>query len=64
MSRLIPARRAFLTVPAAVLFLVALTLSWKEGGNHLWVQAVAMVMALVAFGLAAVAAGRPAGGGG
>jgi hypothetical protein len=61
MSRLILAHRAYLAVPAAVLFLLALALSWKEGGDHLWIQAVAMVIALAAFGLAAMAAGRRTG---
>ncbi len=37
-------------------FLLALGLSWGAGANHLWVQGVAMVMALAAFGLAALAA--------
>lgn len=58
MSWLTLAPRIYLALPAAILFVVALGLSWTEGGDHLWVQAVAMGLALVAFWMAAMAA-RP-----
>ena len=44
---------------AGVLFLVALGISWSEGGNHLWLQGVATVLAALAFVLAALAARPP-----
>ncbi|HVD03443.1 MAG TPA: hypothetical protein VNF75_04835 [Candidatus Dormibacteraeota bacterium] len=47
--------RLYLALAAAALFVAAVTLSWTQGANHLWVQGVAMVLALAAFGLAAVA---------
>ncbi len=48
--------RLYLAVAAAAFFLIGLGLSWTEGGNHLWVQGVAMALALIAFGLAWLAA--------
>jgi divalent metal cation (Fe/Co/Zn/Cd) transporter len=48
--------RLGLAVVAAIIFLAALALSWTEGADHLTLQLVAMVMALIAFMLAAIAA--------
>jgi hypothetical protein len=45
-----------LAAAAAILFLAALALSWTEGADHLTLQLLAMVMALVALLLAAIAA--------
>jgi|GEM_PF-3415504 len=49
-------RRLGLAAAAAILFLAALALSWTQGADHLTLQLLAMVMALVAFLLAAIAA--------
>ncbi|MGA7088729.1 MAG: hypothetical protein WB116_10725 [Candidatus Dormiibacterota bacterium] len=49
-------RRLGLAAVAAIFFLVAVALSWKEGADHLTLQLVAMVLGLVAFVLAAIAA--------
>lgn len=49
-------RRLGLAAAAAILFLVALALSWTEGADHLTLQLLAMVLALLAFLLAAIAA--------
>lgn len=48
-------RRLYLGLAGLLCFAVALVLSWTEGADHLWVQGVAMALALVAFGLAALA---------
>ncbi|MHB1575521.1 MAG: hypothetical protein ACYCX9_03270 [Candidatus Dormibacteria bacterium] len=56
MARIAHLPRLYLAVAAAALFVVGLGLSWTEGANHLWVQGVAMVLALMAFGLAWLAA--------
>ncbi|MGA9775218.1 MAG: hypothetical protein WBU92_04785 [Candidatus Dormiibacterota bacterium] len=56
MLRHLHLRRLYLSVVGLLFFLLALGLSWGAGANHLWVQGVAMVMALAAFGLAALAA--------
>jgi hypothetical protein len=47
-----------LAVLAGALFLLALALSWTLGADHLWIQGVAMILALGAFGVAALAAAR------
>jgi divalent metal cation (Fe/Co/Zn/Cd) transporter len=55
-------RRLGLAATATIIFLVALTISWTEGADHLTLQLLAMVLALLAFLLAAFAArsdGRP-----
>jgi hypothetical protein len=49
-------RRLGLAAAAGILFLVALALSWTEGADHLTLQLLAMVLALLAFLLAAIAA--------
>jgi hypothetical protein len=54
-------RRLVLAAAAAVLFLAALALSWTEGADHLTLQLLAMVLALLAFCLAAIAARSDAG---
>jgi hypothetical protein len=46
-----------LAIAAGLLFLVALTISWTEGADHLSLQALAMALGLVACLLAAMAAG-------
>ncbi|MHB1501996.1 MAG: hypothetical protein ACYCYK_12685 [Candidatus Dormibacteria bacterium] len=48
--------RLYLALAAVALFSVALGLSWTQGGDHLWIQGVAMVLALVSFLLAWLAA--------
>ncbi|MHB1523256.1 MAG: hypothetical protein ACYCS9_08540 [Candidatus Dormibacteria bacterium] len=48
--------RLYLALLGLICFGIALGLSWGLGAGHLWVQGVAMVMALVAFWLAAMAA--------
>jgi hypothetical protein len=48
--------RLYLAIAAAAFFLAGLGLSWTEGGDHLWLQGVAMALALIAFGLAFLAA--------
>ena len=50
-------RRLRLVVGAVLLFVVALTLSWTEGADHLTLQVLAMGLGLMACGLAAMAAG-------
>jgi hypothetical protein len=47
---------------AGLLFVAAVAISWTEGADHLTLQALAMVLGLLAFLLAAVAA-RTGGGG-
>lgn len=49
-------RRLGLAAASAILFVAALALSWTEGADHLTLQLLAMVIALIAFLLAAVAA--------
>lgn len=48
--------RLGLAAVAAILFVAALALSWTEGADHLTLQLLAMVLALIAFLLAAIAA--------
>ncbi len=48
--------RLYLALLGLICFGIALGLSWGLGAGHLWVQGVAMVIALVAFWLAAMAA--------
>lgn len=57
MLRLARLPRLYLALAAAAVFLVALGLSWTQGADHLWVQGVAMVLALVSCLLAWLAAG-------
>lgn len=56
MRGLTKSRRLALGASAALLFLAALALSWTEGADHLTLQLLAMVLALLAFFLAAIAA--------
>jgi hypothetical protein len=49
-------RRLYLALLGLICFGIALGLSWGLGARHLWVQGVAMVIALGAFGLATLAA--------
>ena len=49
-------RRLYLALLGLLCFGIALGLSWGLGAAHLWVQGVAMVLALGAFGLATLAA--------
>ncbi|MDA8331973.1 MAG: hypothetical protein M0027_12400 [Candidatus Dormibacteraeota bacterium] len=58
MGRLLHLSRLYLAVLAGALFLLALALSWTLGADHLWIQGVAMILALGAFGVAALAAAR------
>ncbi|MGH7608943.1 MAG: hypothetical protein ACREOD_03210 [Candidatus Dormibacteria bacterium] len=48
--------RAPLAAAALALFVIALALSWTQGARHLDLQALAMVLALLALLLAAVVA--------
>lgn len=52
-----PARRVSLSLAAALLFLLALGLSWSQGADHLTLQLLAMAIGLAACLLAALAAG-------
>ncbi len=56
MARIAHLPRLYLAIAAAAFFLVGLGLSWTYGGDYLWVQGVAMVLALIAFWLAWLAA--------
>jgi hypothetical protein len=55
-------RRLPLALGAGLVFVAALAISWTEGADHLALQALAMVLALLAFLLAAVAARSGSGG--
>ncbi|MHB1526448.1 MAG: hypothetical protein ACYDEA_02405 [Candidatus Dormibacteria bacterium] len=61
MAPLLHVRRIYRALLAGALFLVALGISWTQGGNHLWLQGVAMVLAALAFLLAGLAARAPTG---
>lgn len=52
----IPSSRRGLGIIAAILFVAAVGLSWSEGSRHLNLQALAMLLGLAAFVVAAMAA--------
>ncbi|NNM97402.1 MAG: hypothetical protein HKL89_07335 [Candidatus Dormibacteraeota bacterium] len=62
MGWLIHGRRIYRALLAAVLFLLALGISWGAGGSHLWLQGVAMVVAALALVIAALTAQPTTGG--